>query len=45
MDSLLQLGDVLVSSQLSNDGEACVLNIENGVVDSFDIMLRDFHPC
>ena len=45
VDSLLQLGDVLVSSQLSNDGEAYVLNIENGVVDSFDIMLRDFHPC
>ncbi len=38
VDSLLQLADVFLSSEFSDDGETCVLNIEDGIVDSFDIM-------
>lgn len=43
-NSLLELSYVFMSSEFANDGEAGILDIENGFIDSFDVMLRDFHP-
>ncbi len=44
IDSLLKLHDVLLTSQFSYNGETNGLNIQNGFIDSLDIMFRNFHP-
>lgn len=38
VDSLLELGDIFLISQLSDDGETSVLDIEDGLIDSFNVM-------
>jgi hypothetical protein len=45
VNSFLQLGDVLLSSEFSDDWEAGILDVENCFVDTLDIVLRNLHPC
>ena len=39
VDAFLQLGDVLLTSEFPDDGETDVLDVEDGVVDAFDVVL------
>lgn len=44
VNSFLELGDVLLSSELSDDWEAGVLNVKDRFVDTLDVVLRNLHP-
>ncbi len=41
----LELGDVLLSSEFSDDWEAGVLDVEDRFVDTLDVVFGNLHPC